>query len=110
MGLGQFMAGDLNSHDQVSGLFTNFTWTKPNLTVQEAEVIGHWRTPYTGVFCSLAGFALFNVNISSMIFIIFKNIFFYIYHYLFFWFFSFFFQLFVQQSQCLQGALSLSLK
>ncbi|PSN46228.1 Chloride channel protein 2 [Blattella germanica] len=60
LGLGQFMAGDLNSHDQVTGLFTNFTWTKTNLTVEEAEIVRHWVTPYTDVFVSLAGFTLFH--------------------------------------------------
>lgn len=60
LGLGQFMAGDLNSHDQVTGLFTNFTWTKTDLTVEEAEIVRHWITPYTDVFVSLAGFTLFH--------------------------------------------------
>lgn len=56
------MAGDLNTHDQVAGLFTNFTWTKGNLTVEEAEVVKHWKTPYTDVFISLTGFLLFTVE------------------------------------------------
>ncbi|GFG36827.1 hypothetical protein Cfor_08654 [Coptotermes formosanus] len=60
LGLGQFMAGDLNSHDQVAGLFTNFTWTKGNLNVEEAETVRHWITPHTDVFVSLAGFTVFN--------------------------------------------------
>ncbi|XP_026467540.1 chloride channel protein 2-like isoform X2 [Ctenocephalides felis] len=59
LGFGQFMAGDLNTHDQVAGLFTNFTWTKGNLSVQEAEVVKHWITPYSDVFISLSGFLLF---------------------------------------------------
>ncbi|XP_066997204.1 chloride channel protein 2 isoform X2 [Anabrus simplex] len=58
--LGQYMAADLNSHDQVSGLFTNFTWTKRDLTVEEAEIVRHWTTPHTGVFVSLAGFIIFH--------------------------------------------------
>ncbi|GLH07555.1 Uncharacterized protein GBIM_13030 [Gryllus bimaculatus] len=58
--LGQYMAGDLNSHDQVSGLFTNFTWTKEDLTVEEAEIVSHWSTTHTDVFVSLAGFTIFN--------------------------------------------------
>ncbi|XP_049954141.1 chloride channel protein 2 isoform X1 [Schistocerca serialis cubense] len=59
LGLGQYMAGDLNTHDQVAGLFTNFTWTKEWLSVEEQEVVNHWRTPYTSVFVSLAGFTIF---------------------------------------------------
>ncbi|XP_065333405.1 chloride channel protein 2 isoform X1 [Cloeon dipterum] len=58
-GLGQFMAADLSTHDQVSGLFTNFTWTKENLTVEEIDVVRHWTTNYTDVHFSLASFTLF---------------------------------------------------
>ncbi|KAK2577238.1 hypothetical protein KPH14_003384 [Odynerus spinipes] len=59
LGLGQFMAGDLNTHDQVYGLFTNFTWTKENLGVEEMNIVKHWSTPYTDVFTGLLGFVLF---------------------------------------------------
>ncbi|XP_059489334.1 chloride channel protein 2 isoform X2 [Neocloeon triangulifer] len=58
-GLGQFMAADLTTHDQVHGLFTNFTWTKDNLTVEEIDVVRHWSTDLTDVHVSLAGFTLF---------------------------------------------------
>lgn len=58
-GLGQFMAADINTHDQVAGLFSNFTWTKEDLTVEEAAVLRHWTTKTTGVFVSLAGFMAF---------------------------------------------------
>ncbi|EZA49145.1 hypothetical protein DMN91_005253 [Ooceraea biroi] len=56
--LGQFMAGDLNTHDQVYGLFTNFTWTKENLGVEEMNIVKHWSTPYTDVFSGLLSFVL----------------------------------------------------
>ncbi|KAF5285463.1 hypothetical protein FQA39_LY16637 [Lamprigera yunnana] len=59
LGLGQFMAGDLNSHDQVSSLFSNFIWTSKNLTVEEQDIIEHWETPYSGVYVSLGGFIAF---------------------------------------------------
>lgn len=59
LGLGQFMAGDLNTHDQVYGLFTNFTWTKENLGVEEMNIVKHWSSPYTDVFTGLLGFVLF---------------------------------------------------
>ncbi|KAH0945110.1 hypothetical protein HN011_010915 [Eciton burchellii] len=58
LGLGQFMAGDLNTHDQVYGLFTNFTWTKENLGVEEMNIVKHWSTPYTDVFSGLLSFVL----------------------------------------------------
>lgn len=56
LGLGQFLAGDLTTHDQVSTLFANFTWTKANLTVEEQAILNHWQTPWTGVIVNLAGF------------------------------------------------------
>ncbi|XP_018044210.1 PREDICTED: chloride channel protein 2 isoform X2 [Atta colombica] len=59
VGLGQFMAGDLNTHDQVFGLFTNFTWTKENLSVEEMNIVKHWSTSYTDVFSGLFSFVLF---------------------------------------------------
>nr|XP_022908827.1 chloride channel protein 2 [Onthophagus taurus] len=59
LGLGQFIAGDLTTHEQVLNLFSNFTWTNSNLTVEQQAVLNHWITPYTGVFINLAGFVLF---------------------------------------------------
>ncbi|OAD55366.1 Chloride channel protein 2 [Eufriesea mexicana] len=59
LGLGQFMAGDLNTHDQVYGLFTNFTWTKQELGVEEMNIVKHWSTTYTDVFIGLLGFVAF---------------------------------------------------
>ncbi|XP_075233204.1 chloride channel protein 2 isoform X2 [Lycorma delicatula] len=59
LGLGQYVAGDLNTHDQVAGLFSNFTWTKGYLTVEEAEILRHWTTQNTDVFISLCGFMLY---------------------------------------------------
>lgn len=62
LGLGQFMAGDQNTHDQVHGLFTNFTWIQENLGVEEMNVVKHWSTPYTDVFSGLLGFVLVTVR------------------------------------------------
>uniref|UniRef100_A0A1B6EB21 Chloride channel protein n=2 Tax=Clastoptera arizonana TaxID=38151 RepID=A0A1B6EB21_9HEMI len=59
LGLGQYMAGDLNTHDQVSGLFSNFTWTKDYITVEEQDVLRHWKTKNTDVLFSLCGFMLY---------------------------------------------------
>ncbi|XP_044004492.1 chloride channel protein 2-like isoform X2 [Aphidius gifuensis] len=59
MGLGQFMAGELNTHDQVYGLFTNFTWTKEHLNAEEINIVKHWSTPYNDVFIGLFGYVLF---------------------------------------------------
>jgi len=62
LGLGQFMAGDLNTHDQVIGLFTNFTWTKKNLSAEEMNIVKHWSTVYTDVFSGLLSFVLVTVR------------------------------------------------
>ncbi|KAF2900622.1 hypothetical protein ILUMI_05561 [Ignelater luminosus] len=59
LGAGQFMAGDLTTHEQVSNLLGNFTWTGKNLTVEEQDILEHWQTPYSGVYVSLTGFMLF---------------------------------------------------
>ncbi|XP_026679044.1 chloride channel protein 2-like [Diaphorina citri] len=56
------MAGDLNTHDQLSSLFSNFTWTKGHFTVEEQEVLKHWTTRNTDVFVSLACFMLYTVS------------------------------------------------
>lgn len=56
------MAGDLNTHDQVVGLFTNFTWTKENLSVEEMNIVKHWSTSYTDVFSGLLSFVLVTVR------------------------------------------------
>ncbi|XP_058806670.1 chloride channel protein 2 isoform X2 [Phymastichus coffea] len=59
LGLGQFMAGDLNTHDQVHGLFTNFSWTKDNLNVEERNIVKHWSTEHTDIFTGLMSFTAF---------------------------------------------------
>ncbi|XP_019766812.2 chloride channel protein 2 isoform X1 [Dendroctonus ponderosae] len=51
-GTGQFLGGDLTTHNQVVTLFSNFSWTKTNHTPYEESIIKHWKTDYTGViFC-----------------------------------------------------------
>jgi chloride channel 2 len=56
------MAGDLNTHDQVHGLFTNFTWTKDNLNVEESNIVKHWSTEHSDVFIGLLSFTAFTVK------------------------------------------------
>ncbi|KAJ8917377.1 hypothetical protein NQ315_002401 [Exocentrus adspersus] len=63
-GTGQFMAGDLNLHEQVASLFSNFTWTNDNLTIAEEAIVSHWRTPWTGVCVSLACYTVFTFVVS----------------------------------------------
>nr|CAI5838830.1 unnamed protein product [Callosobruchus analis] len=52
-GIGQFLASDIPGGAQVIGLFSNFTWTERNHTVQEQEVLRHWTTKWTGIYTSL---------------------------------------------------------
>ncbi|XP_074040504.1 chloride channel protein 2 isoform X2 [Leptinotarsa decemlineata] len=53
-GIGQFMAAEVANGPQVIDLFSNFTWTKENLTVLQQEVVSHWTTDRTGIFADLA--------------------------------------------------------
>lgn len=62
LGLGQFIAGELSTHEQVLNLFTNFTWTTQDLTVEQAAIVTHWQTPYTNPFGNLAAYVAFTVS------------------------------------------------
>ncbi|XP_060533656.1 chloride channel protein 2 isoform X2 [Cylas formicarius] len=59
LGTGQFIAGDLTGHAQVTNLFSNFTWTKTNHTPFEESVIKHWKTEYSGVLFNLSCYVAF---------------------------------------------------
>lgn len=62
LGTGRFIAGELSTHEQVHQLFTNFTWTASELTVEQATIVNYWSTEYTDVFFHLSAFMLFTVN------------------------------------------------
>jgi len=58
-----FMAGELSTHQQVSYMFTNFTWSQDDLTSQEMAISNYWTNPITGeVFSVLFGYAAFTVS------------------------------------------------
>ncbi|XP_017967978.1 chloride channel protein 2 isoform X4 [Drosophila navojoa] len=59
LGTGQFLAGELSTHEQVTQLFSNFTWSRSDLTVEQAAVVTHWMTSYTSVFANLVIFTIF---------------------------------------------------
>lgn len=59
LGFGQFIAGELSTHEQVMQMFTNFTWTKDDLTVEQAAIVKNWNTPNTSVFVNLVLYILF---------------------------------------------------
>ncbi|CAG9832116.1 unnamed protein product [Diabrotica balteata] len=60
LGVGQFAAGELTTHDQVVALFSNITWTDDNLTVSEQHVVNNWKTPWSGVLVNLVCTIVFN--------------------------------------------------
>lgn len=62
LGTGRFIAGELSTHEQVHQLFTNFTWTADELTVEQATILNHWSTEHTDIFFHLTAFLLFTVN------------------------------------------------
>ncbi|XP_032289446.1 chloride channel protein 2 isoform X3 [Drosophila virilis] len=59
LGTGQFLAGELSTHEQVTQLFSNFSWSREDLTVEQAAVVTHWMTSYTSVFANLVIFTIF---------------------------------------------------
>ncbi|KAJ8939734.1 hypothetical protein NQ314_011020, partial [Rhamnusium bicolor] len=69
-GIGQFMAAQIAPGVQVQELFSNFTWTKENLTVAQNEVVSHWSTQWSGIYTSLVVFMcyqfIFSILASSM--------------------------------------------
>lgn len=62
LGTGQFIAGRLSTHEQVHELFSNFSWIKDDLTVEQATIVNNWKTPYTNIFVHLASYAVFTVK------------------------------------------------
>ncbi|CRL08157.1 CLUMA_CG020883, isoform A [Clunio marinus] len=63
-GLGKFIAGELSTHEQVSNLFTNFTWSQNNLNVEQAAIVSQWSNTYVdGVFFNLFFFSIITSTI-----------------------------------------------
>ncbi|XP_076321943.1 chloride channel protein 2-like [Tachypleus tridentatus] len=53
LGLGKFMASELTTHEQVSELFSNTTWTGTNPPLDEAIIISHWSTTQSNIYVNL---------------------------------------------------------
>ncbi|XP_004535618.1 chloride channel protein 2 isoform X4 [Ceratitis capitata] len=64
LGTGQFIAGELSTHEQVTQLFSNFTWSRDDLTVEQAAIVTHWVTGYTNIFINLSIYIVFTFFIS----------------------------------------------
>ncbi|EDW81287.2 uncharacterized protein Dwil_GK11108 [Drosophila willistoni] len=60
LGTGQFLGGQLSSDEQLSDLFSNFTWTSADLSLKQAEIVSHWSTKYSSVFVNLTCYTLFH--------------------------------------------------
>ncbi|ETN67164.1 chloride channel protein 2 [Anopheles darlingi] len=63
-GFGKFIAGELSTHEQVHQLFSNFTWTQSELTVEQAAIVSNWRTTHTDVFANLTIYLLYTFFLS----------------------------------------------
>uniref|UniRef100_A0AAG5CXU7 Chloride channel protein n=1 Tax=Anopheles atroparvus TaxID=41427 RepID=A0AAG5CXU7_ANOAO len=63
-GFGKYIAGELSTHDQVHQLFSNFTWTQKELTVEQAAIVSNWRTDDTNVFTNLIIYLLYTFFLS----------------------------------------------
>jgi len=62
-GFGKFIGGELSTHEQVSHLFTNFTWTQHDLNVEQSAIVAYWTNPYTqDVFTNLTLYLLYTVS------------------------------------------------
>ncbi|XP_055916791.1 chloride channel protein 2-like [Eupeodes corollae] len=59
LGTGQFFGAELSTHEQLTELFSNFTWSGNDPTVGQAAIISHWKTPGTSIFLNLACYVLF---------------------------------------------------
>lgn len=56
------VAGHLSTHDQMTQLFSNFTWTQPNLTERESNIVANWITDDTSIIHNLIGYFLYTVS------------------------------------------------
>ncbi|CAG0896249.1 unnamed protein product [Darwinula stevensoni] len=73
LALGQFMASDLTTHEQVEHLFSNFSWASvadappgTPVNVEQAEKIHHWATPHSNIFLTLTVYFLSTAFLSIL--------------------------------------------
>lgn len=60
-GCGQFFGGHLTTHEQFTQLFTNFTWGRDDLTVEQDTIVKNWQSPYSNIYVNLATHCVYNV-------------------------------------------------
>ena len=62
LGTGQFLASTLTTRQQITSLFSNFTWISDDLTVEQTELVGHWTSSYGNVLLSLSIYVITTVR------------------------------------------------
>ena len=62
MGAGQFLASTLTHKQQITILFSNFTWMSDHLTVDQAAIVAHWNNPYCGILVNLSIYVVTTVG------------------------------------------------
>lgn len=60
---GQIFGSHLSTHDQFTQLFSNFTWGRTDLTVEEDTIVNNWRSAYSNIYVNLASHFGFNVSV-----------------------------------------------
>lgn len=66
-GLGKFLGGEISTHEQFLELFSNFTWSQDNLTLEQEHIVSHWSNPHSdGVLLNLLCYLLYNVSESKL--------------------------------------------
>lgn len=66
-GLGQYMASPLGTAQHMKHLFSNFTWSSPNLTVAQWSIVDQWTTDHSSIFTHLWIFVIFTVSLEQAI-------------------------------------------
>jgi len=62
LGTGQFLATTMTNRQQISSLFSNFTWISDDLTVEQAAIVAHWTNPYCSIFVNLSIYMVTTVS------------------------------------------------
>lgn len=60
LGTGRYLAVEIDSHQQIEELFSNFTWTQTNYSIRESNILRNWVVDGTPFIC-LGSFALYTV-------------------------------------------------
>lgn len=56
------VAGHLSTHDQMTQLFSNFTWSQANLTEREANIVANWTNGNNNFIQTLIGYFIYTVG------------------------------------------------